>query len=340
MRNPNGYGSVVKLSGNRRRPFVARKTTGFTDDGYPIYKAIGYYENRKAAMLALAAYNMDPYDLATRNLTFAEIYELWVKQKYTDHGKEVKNGYRAAYKACSTLHPMVFTEVRTAHMQKALNQWDKSYASKKNMRILFGQLFTFAMQNDIVEKNYADFVVLKEPEEEQEQKHKPFTDQELATLWENAADRSAQLVIIYCYTGMRPTELVRIKTADVFLADRYLIGGIKTKTSKNRAIPIAEKIYSFVERLYNPENEFLVTDFDGPLTYDRFLWRYWKPLMEKLDMNHLPHDCRHTCTTMLDNAGINSTIVKKILGHAGQGTTEKVYTHKTISQLVEAINLI
>lgn len=90
MRNPNGYGSVVKLSGNRRRPFVARKTTGFTDDGYPIYKAIGYYENRKAAMLALAAYNMDPYDLATRNLTFSEIYELWVKQKYTDHGKKSK----------------------------------------------------------------------------------------------------------------------------------------------------------------------------------------------------------------------------------------------------------
>ena len=28
MRNPNGYGSVYKLSGKRRRPFVASITTG------------------------------------------------------------------------------------------------------------------------------------------------------------------------------------------------------------------------------------------------------------------------------------------------------------------------
>ena len=29
MRNPNGYGSVVKLSGNRRKQFAIRITVGF-----------------------------------------------------------------------------------------------------------------------------------------------------------------------------------------------------------------------------------------------------------------------------------------------------------------------
>lgn len=72
----------------------------------------------------------------------------------------------------------------------------------------------------------------------------------------------------------------------------------------------------------------------------KFNWRYWKPLMQKLDMAHLPHDGRPTYATRLDNAGANKTIVKKILGHAGQGMTEKVYTHKTVKQLVDAINLI
>ena len=37
MKNPNGYGSVVKLSGNRRNPFAARKTKGWNDKGQPIY---------------------------------------------------------------------------------------------------------------------------------------------------------------------------------------------------------------------------------------------------------------------------------------------------------------
>ena len=42
MKNPNGYGSVVKLSGRRRNPFAVRKTIGFNEKGHPIYKTIGY----------------------------------------------------------------------------------------------------------------------------------------------------------------------------------------------------------------------------------------------------------------------------------------------------------
>lgn len=32
MRNQNGDGGISKLSGNRRRPYVARVTAGFTDE--------------------------------------------------------------------------------------------------------------------------------------------------------------------------------------------------------------------------------------------------------------------------------------------------------------------
>ncbi|STO37556.1 Uncharacterised protein [Gallibacterium anatis] len=31
MRLPNGYGSVFKLSGKRRKPFIARKTIGYDE---------------------------------------------------------------------------------------------------------------------------------------------------------------------------------------------------------------------------------------------------------------------------------------------------------------------
>ena len=63
MRNPNGYGSAVKLSGNRRNPYAARKTKGWDDRGYPIYDTIGYYPTREAGMIALAEYNRNPYDI-------------------------------------------------------------------------------------------------------------------------------------------------------------------------------------------------------------------------------------------------------------------------------------
>ena len=55
MRNPNGYGSVYKLSGKRRKPWTARITVGFkSENGYPIYNFIGYYATRAEAMRALA----------------------------------------------------------------------------------------------------------------------------------------------------------------------------------------------------------------------------------------------------------------------------------------------
>lgn len=341
MRNPNGYGSVIKLKGNRRRPYMARITTGFNDKGYPIYEPIGYYEDRKEAVYALAAYNTKPYDLVSQKLTFSQVYKRWTDYKYTSKGKEITRGYVAAFNACSNIHDMAFVDIRAEHMQNELDGWAAGYASKKNMKILFGLVFKFAMQNDIVEKNYAAFLVLETPEDEDDnQIHKPFTEGELKVLWGNSDRKAAQLALIYCYSGLRPSEFLKIKTANVFLSERYMVGGIKTKSGKNRAIPIAEKIYKFIEVMYNSDNEYLFTDFDGPSTYRRFTLRYWNPLMQELGMDHLPHDGRHTCSTLLDNAGVNQTVIKKILGHAGKDVTEKVYTHKTIKQLVDAINLI
>ena len=51
MRLPNGYGGVVKLSGNRRRPYAARITTGWyhndkTGKRVQKFQVIGYAASR------------------------------------------------------------------------------------------------------------------------------------------------------------------------------------------------------------------------------------------------------------------------------------------------------
>ena len=68
MKLPNGFGSVYKLSGRRRRPWVAAKTFGweFDEKGQKVkqkQQAIGYYATRQEAMTALVQYNENPYDL-------------------------------------------------------------------------------------------------------------------------------------------------------------------------------------------------------------------------------------------------------------------------------------
>ena len=75
MKLPNGYGSVTKLSGNRRNPYMARVTLGRDDYGRLVRKTLGYYHTRKEALSALANYNRDPYDLAAEPGEFSDLGE-------------------------------------------------------------------------------------------------------------------------------------------------------------------------------------------------------------------------------------------------------------------------
>lgn len=64
---------------------------------------------------------------------------------------------------------------------------------------------------------------------------------------------------------------------------------------------------------------------------------YRTPLIETLNMNHRPHDTHHTCISLLAAAGVGERIIKKIVGHKGQGGTETVYTHFELAELRDAI---
>ena len=73
MRMPNGYGSVYKLSGNRRKPYAVR-VTEIWSNGQQKYRYLGYYRTKQEAIKQLALYNDAPYDLEMSKVTFSEIY--------------------------------------------------------------------------------------------------------------------------------------------------------------------------------------------------------------------------------------------------------------------------
>lgn len=54
LRAKNGYGSVAKLSGRRRKPFAVKVNTRMDERYYPLYDVLERYETRKEAMIALA----------------------------------------------------------------------------------------------------------------------------------------------------------------------------------------------------------------------------------------------------------------------------------------------
>lgn len=334
MKNPNGYGSVFKLSGKRRRPFCARVTIGWTDDGKQIYKNIGYYEDRQTAMIELAKYNNDPYDLDANKITFAEIYEKWSAEKFPKISDSNIRGYKTSFNKCTSLHDMKFKQIRKTHMKRIIEENSHlSFQVRMKLKTLFIQLYKYAIENDITDKNYAQFV--DAGQETTSIERKPFTREEIETLWKNIDVPYVDSILIMIYSGMRVGEMLEMKTENI--DGRIMKGGLKSKAGKDRSIPIHEKIMPLIDMT----KKHLVTSPTGKkFSYNNYIQRQFTPIMKKLGMNHLPHDCRHTTATALANAGVESMLVKLILGHSNSDITERVYTHKTHKQLIEAIDKI
>ena len=313
MKLPNGYGSVVKLSVKRRKPYAARITTSWTENGKQEKKYLGYFKTRQEAMKALADYNENPFDLASREITFADLFERWQKVKYKDKG--IPSEYVAAYKKLVPLYDMPFAEIRKRHIQAVIDGLKVGYSAKNHIKVVCTMMFKYAIDQEIVATNFASLVEL--PKNERSEIHKPFTQEELQILWQNKEDFTAKIALILCYTGMRPTELLIMKTSDVHLEERYMRGGIKTAAGRNRVIPIAEKIFPLISEMYNPENEYLVTENGKPINYPNFRQRYWgkSEVLKSLPTKHLAHDGRHTCATLMDDAEIPLKIRQMILGH-------------------------
>lgn len=340
MRNPNGYGAIYKLSGKRRKPFGVRKTIGWDDNGKQLYQNIGYYESRALAMLALADFNANPYTIDASTLTFSEIFDIWKASKYQNISQSAINGYNASFKLSSNLHNMKFVDIKTMHMQDIIINCTKSHGTLRKIKSLYNQLFKYAMENDIVTKDYSDYIDIGKNKDESSRV--PFTADEIKRLFEvEPMIPFVDTILIMIYSGLRIGELLLIKSENVDLDNRTLKGGIKTDAGKDRIVPINNKILDMVAKRKNEGHEYLVTNFKNEqMSYDNYYKEKFLPIMEQLGMVHKPHDTRHTFATLMNNAEANPTSIKKLIGHNSFITTEKIYTHKDIEELRKAIELI
>lgn len=236
------------------------------------------------------------------------------------------------------LHNMKFTNIKTNHLQAAIKSCSKGHATKQRMKVLFGQLYDYAMANDIVSKNYSEYIKLDY--NEVETGRKPFSKKEIDTLLANNHIPYVDTVLIMIYTGIRPGELIELKSEDVNINEEcFRIVKSKTAAGKNRLIPIHSKIKPYFHRRLAAGGEYIILDKNGnKMGYDHYYRYIFTPIMEELGMKHRPHDCRHTFATLISNA--NATSIKKIIGHSSFITTEKIYTHKDIIELKKPVDWI
>ena len=235
---------------------------------------------------------------------------------------------------------MPFKNIKTKNCQSTLDNSGKAFPTRKLIKTLLNQLFDYAIKNDVVDKKYSTYIDVGK--NEGKSKREPFTPKEIKCLFDNEQNLEfVDTIIIMIYTGLRIGELLTIKRENVFIDKRYMIGGIKTEAGKNRVIPIHEKIVPFIQKWCDKNKEWLITNFKGEqMQYSNYKREKFENIMEKLGMKHNPHDTRHTFASLMDSAGANKLCIKRIMGHSAQDITDKVYTHKTIQELIDAVNLL
>ena len=347
MRLPNGYGTVYKLSGKRRLPFIARITTGWTSEGKQIFKTIGYYKTRQEGLNALASYHKDPYDIDLSKLTFADIWHK-IERELEDKVKEGKmtqsniEGLGFSFKNhLQELHYKKLNEIKYRQLQEiidtAISRNDKplSYSAKGYMKTVCVKVYDYAIDYlEIPIDNVAR--KLKIGSKPLSTKHKPFTDNEIAILWGMQQNDLIKIILIWLYTGLRPNELFITERDNIHLKENYFITGSKTESGKNRIIPIHKKIKPIIEYFYLKEKMFNIyekTDYNK-------IKREFNKIMNQLDMEHTPYDCRHTFITKMKKANANEYLLKRIVGHSIKDLTERTYTHRDIKELVDSVNKI
>lgn len=353
MRLPNSYGSVTKLSGARRNPWVVRKTIGYDDDGKIIRKVIGYYPTRAKAMQALADYNDAPFTLD--KITFAQLYDKFKAYKYPKIGDSGISGYNAAYNRCSHIFDMPFTSINIKMCQEIIDAAD-TYATRKKIKTMFSQMYDFAVTKSYIpqERDFTSY--LKLGKATKSELHFRFNNDEVQTLWDNADDAWVQLILIMIYTGARPGELFKLKCRDVDFERKCLMIREGKNENATRLVPIHKRIEPFIRALYGKGYEYLITRPDGSkfnfiTNHSSYTDKYFTPILDRLgiliyknsfneEKEHLPDDTRHTFTSMWHDKKLDDIMRRKIQGHSGKGVGEIVYSHNDLKVLYDELNLL
>lgn len=368
-RLPNGFGQISELKNqNLRKPFRAMVTVGKTSTGRPISKLLkpdAYFETYNEAYAALVEYNKNPYDLEP-DITLKELYDEWSKKRFPQlNSKGSIRSIESSWKYCSDLYDIRVKDIRIRHIKGCLEngtvivhneERHPSDAIKGRIKSIFNQLLDYGIEKEIIEHNYAkDFTLGINTHNPKNVKnnHVSFTNEEMQILWGNADKlKYVDMLIIQCYSGWRPQELVNLKIKNVNLDEWTFEGGMKTSAGFNRVVPIHSKIRDLVKKNYieavKLNSDFL---FNYTESYNRnttILFNYdkyssvFKKIIKALNINpeHRPHDCRKHFVTISKRNNVDEYAIKYLIGHVITDITESVYTDRDLNWLRNEIEKI
>ena len=338
MKLPNGFGQITKLKKPLRNPYRAMITVGTNANGRPICKLLkpqAYFKTYNDAYAALLDYHRNPYDLDLAAMTIKELYDRWFERHSQTIELRTAQNINSAFIHCEALYQKQIRDLKPGQIKLFIETCGVSDHLKNKIKNIISMMYDYAIEYDLVDRNPAKQFKLSLKNTEHKH-HISFTEDELQTLWANINLPGLDMILIQCYMGWRPQELVNINIEDI--DGDFIKGGLKTNAGRNRVVPIHQNIKPLIVARIGSRTQgslFQVASYSS--YHDLFV-----SSIKKIGLSsfHAPHDCRKTFVTLCKKYKVDEYAIKRMVGHAIKDLTEEVYTDRGRDWLMEEVQKI
>lgn len=366
-RRAKGTGSIFCRKDIKSKPWVAQSCiTGEQ-------KYIGNFATKKEAEIALQQYEYNP--ISDINITLEQLHEQWMKVAYRDIGDSLKYNYNTSWDKLRPLHKYKFRDLRTTNFQAVIDFYDSEHQKRgvggklmyklpsgkgtykktdtpymidglkqsalKKVKNLLTSMYKYAIQNDIVMKDYASFINLPHQEEV---KRTRFTDIQLQKIKLSLNTVPyAKYIYALIYLNFRVSEFLELKKEDYIVTETGIplfIGGTKTEAGTDRIVPIHPNILPIVKEFLARNGDTIFCGDNGEaLNKDNFREKYFYPAISDMGLpdDLTPHSCRRTFSTRMSAAGAREEDIIALMGHTNFDVDKKHYIQQEADTLYNAI---
>ena len=341
---PQSQGSIVKLSGQRAKPYWVRLPADYST-GIPLRESLGCYGTYAEAAEALskALYTPEQTEHKQKTVTLQDMYDRFIDSHYYESlSKSAQGSHRTAWTYLSKCATVPVSEINKDTFQKPIDEMRDVGLKRETMakaRNLASLLCKEAMGKGLITVNYGQLVQLPKSDTTPA---KPFSTEQVQRIWAAAddGDKDAMTVLVLIYTGMRPNELMSTDIAEHLHMDGsywFVQHGSKTAAGRNRIIPIPKILHPIIEQLVDGRTSgpLIAAEQGGTWRLDNWRPRRFNPLMERLGLHgYTPYSARHCYADLQKRKQVAPEIMMEIMGHRDYATTVEKYQTTTDEDIV------
>ena len=328
----NGQGYARK----RGNTWTAVWTVGFEVlDGGKLrqaYKTKGGFRTKTEALQYASNPNGDSNGKAP-NLYY--YWQMWSENGLTKLGASKQTAYKIAKSKIESLFFYPVDQLTIKQMQDAVNEKAPTFYPAKDIKTLLTTLLNFAVAEQWIQTNLAEFITLPELDEKEME---PFTEIELHRPWDayGKGEAFVGFILLMIYSGMMPGELFLFKKSMVDWEACEIRGcGLKTKKRKETPIVFPEIIAPVLLELCQQSKSRVKNVLC--MNRDNFYKEYHSTLQRVGVRDLPPYSCRHTTATALALGNIAPSVIQEVMRHTKFTTTQR-YIHPDTAAAHEAIN--